>query len=129
MDVFKAFPSAIVANDWQLGQLTESTEVGKLWKSLGYKAVIVDEAGTGELNNTPTADGLRSDTLLYVKPADLPTLSVAELIASYYWYQSSADQYYRIVDAGIGKNQETGKIEHVEFMLRPAEFAGELDES
>lgn len=128
MDVFKAFPAAIISDDWKLGQLIENTEVGKLWKDLGFKSVIVDEVADGELNRSPSAEGITSDTLIYAKPEEMPTSNVAEFIASYYWYQESADQYYRIIEVGVGKNQDAGVVEHIEFRVRPTELAGEVED-
>lgn len=128
MDVFKAFPAAIISDDWKLGQLVENTEVGKLWKDLGFKSVIVDEVADGELDRSPSAEGITSDTLIYAKPEEMPTSNVAEFIASYYWYQESADQYYRIIEVGVGKNQEAGVVEHIEFRVRPTELAGEVED-
>lgn len=125
--VFDAFPNAIVKDDWKLGELVENTDTGKLWKDLGYKSVIVDEGGAGDLDAAPGADGLTSDTLIYAMPSELIGFNVGRYIASYYWYQKSADQYYRIIDVGVGKNQQNGVIEHIEFRVRPAEFAGEAD--
>lgn len=127
MDVFKAFPAAVISDDWKLGQLVENTEVGKLWKDLGFKSVIVDEVADGELNRSPSAEGIASDTLIYAKPEELPTSNVAEFIAIYYWYQVSADQFYRIIEVGVGKNQDAGVVEHIEFRVRPTELAGEYD--
>lgn len=128
MDVFKAFPAAIISDDWKLGQLVENTEVGKLWKDLGFKSVIVDEVADGELDRSPSAEGIASDTLIYAKPEEMPTSNVAEFIASYYWYQESADQYYRIIEVGVGKNQDAGVVEHIEFRVRPTELAGEVED-
>lgn len=128
MDVFKAFPAAIISDDWKLGQLVENTEVGKLWKDLGFKSVIADEVADGELNRSPSAEGIASDTLIYAKPEEMPTSNVAEFIASYYWYQKSADQYYRIIEVGVGKNQDAGVVEHIEFRVRPTELAGEVED-
>lgn len=128
MDVFKAFPAAIISDDWKLGQLVENTEVGKLWKDLGFKSVIVDEVADGELNRSPSAEGIASDTLIYAKPEEMPISNVAEFIASYYWYQESADQYYRIIEVGVGKNQDAGVVEHIEFRVRPTELAGEVED-
>lgn len=129
-DVFKAFSGAIISDDWKLGELVENTEVGKLYKDLGFKAVIVDEGAGGELNRSPNAEGISSDTLIYAKPSEMPTGNVAEFISSYYWYQVSAEQFYRIIEVGVGKNQDAGVVEHIEFRVRPTELAGEVaDES
>lgn len=32
-------------------------------------------------------------------------------------YNTQEDAYYEIVDAGLGKNQHTGKVEHVELKV------------
>lgn len=125
--VFEAFPNAIVSDDWKLGVLAENTEIGKQWSDLGFKSVIVDEASTSDIDTAPSAEGITSDTLLYAKPSEMTGLSVAKFVASYYWYQVSADQYYRIIEVGVGKNQDNGQIEHIEFRIKPTEFAGEFD--
>lgn len=123
--VFDVFPNAIVKDDWKLGQLIENTDVGKTYNDFGFKDVIVDEEASGELDVAPTAEGIETGTLLYARPEQMPSLNIAELIASFYWYQKSAGQFYRIIRVGIGKNQETGTIEHIEFDIKPTEFAGE----
>ena len=122
MDVFSAFPKAIITDDWSLGKITISTDVGKIYKDLGYMSVIVDEGAEGN-ENTPNADSLYTDTLIYAKPSELPTMNMAELVASYFWYQHSAKQYYRIIEAGVGKNQDEGAVEHIEFRVRPSDIA------
>ena len=125
--VFEAFPNAIISDDWKIGQIVESTEVGKLYKDLGYKSVIVSEVASGQLDNAPSAETIESDTLIYAMPSELNNLNIARYIAEYYWYQASSEQYYRIIEVGIGKNQENGVIEHLEFRIRPTEFAGADD--
>lgn len=125
--VFNAFPKAIISNDWKLGELIENTEVGKLWHDLGYKSVIVDEGDSGEINRSPNAEGITSDTLIYAMPSQIQCANVAKLISSYYWFQESTEQYYRIIEVGIGKNQQNGVIEHIEFRIRPTELAGEYN--
>lgn len=121
--VFEAFPRAIISDDWKLGLIEESTDVGKIFIDKGFVSVIVDEAATGILNNSPNADGVDSDTLLYAKPSELPGLNVSRYIASYYWYQVSSEQYYEIIEVGLGKNQDKGVVEHIEFRIRPTEVA------
>lgn len=125
--VFDAFPKAIITDDWKLGYLVENTEVGKLYTDLGFRSVIVTEQANGEINNAPSAEGLTSDTLIYAMPGQLNGLNISRYISDYYWYQKSTDQYYRIIEVGVGKNQENGVIEHIEFRVRPTEFAGEFD--
>lgn len=127
--VFDAFSKAIVADDWELGEIIENTEVGKIFSSKGFKQVIVDEADGGSLNNAPSADGLMSDTLIYAMPSEMPGLNVARYISSYYWHQKSSNQYFEIIEVGVGKNQARGIIEHIEFRIRPTDIAGVKDES
>lgn len=127
--VFEAFPKAIISDDWELGELVENTEVGKIFVSKGVKSVIVDEAAYGNLNTSPSAEALTSDTLIYAMPAEMPGLNIAKYISSYYWHQKSSDQYYQIAEVGVGKNQSRGVIEHIEFRVQPTEIAGVGDES
>lgn len=124
MDVFKAFPRAIITDDWSLGSITISTDVGKIYKDDGFKSVIVDEGAEGD-ENSPNANTLTTDTLIYAKPDEMPTTNHAELVASYFWHQQSTDQYYRILEVGVGKNQDEGIVEHIEFRVRPSEIAME----
>lgn len=127
--VFDAFPKAIISDDWELGEIQENTEVGKIFVSKGYKSVIVDESNTSLLNNSPNADAVDSDTLIYAKPSEMPGLNIARYISSYYWHQRSSDQYYEIREVGVGKNQSQAVIEHIEFRVRPTEISGVGDES
>lgn len=125
--VFEAFPNAIISNDWELGEIVENTEVGKIFSSKGLKQVIVDEGDLGNLNTSPSAESLTSDTLIYAMPSEMPGLNIAKYISSYYWHQKSSDQYFEIVEVGIGKNQEQGVIEHIEFRVQPTGIAGVSD--
>lgn len=124
MDVFKAFSKAIITDDWSLGSITISTDVGKIYKDDGFKSVIVDEGAEGD-ENSPNANTLTTDTLIYAKPDEMPTTNPAELVASYFWHQQSTGQYYRILEVGVGKNQDEGIVEHIEFRVRPSEIAME----
>lgn len=125
--VFDAFPNAIIADDWELCELVENTDIGKVALEGQKVRVIVDEVASGELNNSPSADSVDSDTLLYAMPADLPGFNVSKYIASYYWHQISSDQYYKIREVGLGKNQQKNIIEHVEFRIRPTEVNLDAD--
>ncbi len=127
--VFDSFPKAIIADDWELGELQENTEVGKIFVSKGLKSVIVDEADYGTLNNSPNADSLTSDTLIYAIPSEMPGLNIARYISSYLWHQKSTGQYFDIIEVGVGKNQSRGIIEHIEFRVRPTQIAEVGDES
>ena len=48
---------------------------------------------------------------------------VIPLVANYMLYNSATDTYFMIIDAGVGKNQHTGNIEHLELKVRPTEIA------
>lgn len=121
MDVFNAFPKAIVAGVWELGQIVHDTDVGDRFvlAIAGKTEVIVDEVADTNLNASPSAETIREDTLLYARPYQLPTLNAAKLATGYLWWNTKTDQFYEITEVGIGKNQETGAVEHVEFKLQP----------
>lgn len=121
MDVFSAFPNAVVSGAWQLGKLERSTETGISFNSLGAKDVVIDEISQGSAENSPRAASLDSELLIYAKPGQVPTVNTAALVADYLWYDSTNKQYYTIVEATVGKNQETGRIEHLEFRVRQTE--------
>lgn len=127
--VFEAFPKAIISDDWELGEVKNNTEVGKIFTSYGLKRVIIDEGALGSLNDSPSAENISSDTLIYAMPSEMPGLNIARYIASFYWHRISDGQYYEIIEVGVGKNQSRGVIEHIEFRLRPTEVAGVSDES
>lgn len=120
LTVFEAFPNAIERNIWQIGQMAYSTITGNDLDadSLTYIDVIVDEGNSSEPNASPNAANTYSDILLYIRPEQSPTLDTAELIASYVVKNTTTDKLYAIIDAGIGKNQDSGVIEHIELKLR-----------
>lgn len=126
MDVFSAFPNAIVSGVWQLGTIGQDTEVGIGFNKLADLDVIVDEIAIAELGMNPSPDELVSDTLLYVRPEQLPTLNASALVAGIMLYNSEQDLYYTIENAGVGKNQETGEIEHVELLIKPTETSANV---
>lgn len=120
LTVFQAFPNGIEHEIWQIGQMAYSTITGNDLDtdSLTYIDVIEDEANDSEPNNSPSYANTYSDTLLYVRPDQMPTIDTAELIASYAVKNTETDKLYAIIDAGIGKNQDNGVIEHIELRLR-----------
>lgn len=120
LTVFQAFPNGIEHEIWQIGQMAYSTITGNALDtdSLTYIDVIEDEANDSEPNNSPSYANAYSDTLLYVRPEQMPTIDTAELIASYAVKNTQTDKLYAIIDAGIGKNQDNGVIEHIELRLR-----------
>lgn len=116
--VFQAFPNAM--EEWYIGKAQYSTITGNRtadWQSID---VLVDEGNAQDQNRGDTAAIAESDTLLYAQPAQLPTLDTAELIAAY-MVKDEYGKTYTITDAGIGKNQQTGTIEHIELRLHQAE--------
>ena len=118
MDVFQAFPKAIVA--WYIGEVKYSSVRGNVGIiGTGQQLdVIEDIGGNTDPNQSPNSQGIASDRLLYVRPGQLPTLDPAALMEKY--GMSDINQHlYTIVDVGIGKNQETGIIEHVELKVKP----------
>lgn len=123
MNVFSAFPEAVTAGVWQICELVQNTEVGKTIGDMIDLDVIEDEVNNVYQNRTPDADYSKSDTLLYVKPTQLPTLKSAKLAAGYLCYNTDEETYYEIREVGIGKNQENGTVEHVELRIRATEVA------
>lgn len=120
LTVFQAFPNGIEHEIWQIGQMAYSTITGNALDSttLAFIDAIVDEANDSEPNASPNSANTYSDTLLYVRPEQMPTIDTAELIASYAVKNTQTDKLYAIIDAGIGKNQDNGVIEHIELRLR-----------
>lgn len=128
--IFDAFPSAIVHGVWQIGTCKHGSIVGNQFTSLRTIDVIVDEGYNADINSTP--EGLGSDMLIYVKPCQMPkevnelfmtSQVVIPLVANYMLYNSATDTYYMITDAGVGKNQHTGAIEHIELKVTQTEIA------
>ena len=116
MTVFDAFPSAI--ETWQIAVMIYSTITGNQttgdWQ---YISVIVDEGSSTEPNESQNYANAYSDLLIYCRPDELPTIETAELVANYA-IKDACGRLYAIIDAGIGKNQETGIVEHVEMKLK-----------
>lgn len=121
LSIFDAFSNAIVSNVWQLGTCHHGTVVGVEFELISDIDVVVDEGSSSQVTTMPEA--LNSDILIYAHPEQLPTLNTAQLVSGYMVYNTEEDQYYEIVDAGIGKNQHTGKIEHIELRLLRTEIA------
>lgn len=117
--VFDAFPNAI-ERDWQIGTMAYSTITGNELDADTLQSidVIIDEGSNSTPNNSPSYANLYSDTLLYVRPSQMPTTDTEALVAGYVVKNTTTGKIYAIIDAGIGKNQETGKIEHIELKIR-----------
>lgn len=115
LSIFEAFPNAIVSGVWQIGSCQHGTVVGNQFEKIIDIDVIVDEGNSSSVDTTPEA--LRSDLLIYAYPCQMPTLSTNALVSGYMLYNSDEDAYYEIIDAGIGKNQHTGLVEHIELKV------------
>lgn len=115
MDVFEAFPEAMVAWNWL--SIERGTEVGTVATVLRPVNVIETEADKSTLHNTPKADGIVADLMVYVRPEDLPEVTPSKLMANYA-LQNDVLEQYDIVNVGVGKNQDNGKIEHYELSLK-----------
>lgn len=118
MDVFSAFPNAIVSGRFQLGNYQRGSLIGNQFVKTADIDAIIDEGDTGDIGGAPNAEGLIADLILYVKPAQLPTVNPRELTAGYMIYDALYGDYFAIIDAGIGKNQDNGIVEHIELKLR-----------
>lgn len=118
--VFSAFSNAIVSGVWQIGKVQRGTEVGTTVSQKTNLDVIVDDANSANLSQSPSADGLKTQTLIYAKPEQLPTLDTAALCAGYILVKENS-QFYNITDCALAKNQHTGNLEHVEFLIEETE--------
>jgi len=114
MTVFEAFPNGLEA--WKIGTISYSTMTGNRIADMKTINVIVDEAQSERAGGTSTPEGITADTLIYCQPAELPTTSIPSLITDY-CVMDPDGRYYRITEAGRGKNQETGELEHIELKL------------
>lgn len=123
MDVFSAFPSAVVSGVYSIGEYQRGSVEGNQFINYGDLDVIIDEGDAGRIGIAPNAEALEADLLLYVKPSQLPTTNARALTAGYMIYDNERDDYFAIIDASIGKNQEIGELEHIELLLRQTEVA------
>lgn len=119
--IFDAFPNAIISGVWSIGTCQHGTLVGNQYTKVADIDVVIDEGSSSNINTAP--ETLDSDLLVYVMPEQMPTLRTNKLVSDYMLYDSSEDDYYMIVDAGVGKNQHTGVIEHLELKLVQTEIA------
>lgn len=117
--IFEAFPEAIISGVWQLGTCQHGTLIGNQFEKIADIDVIIDEGDNSNVNVTP--ETLGSDMLVYVPPEQLPTTRTNKLVSDYMLYDSEEDDYYLITDAGVGKNQHAGAIEHIELGLTHTE--------
>lgn len=116
MTVFDAFPNAI-EQGWQIAQVTYSSITGNTVTNGTAIDVIIDEGSSSDANQAPNAAGLYADTLVYTKPDQMPTTDTSALVAGYVLIDPN-ERTWEIIDAGQGKNQENGQIEHIELKIR-----------
>lgn len=113
--IFDAFPNAIISGVWEIGTCQHGTLVGNTYNKLADLNVIVDEGSSSSINTTP--ETLSSDYLIYAMPCQVLNIHTDELVSNYMLHNNQTGAYYEIVDAGIGKNQHTGNIEHLELRV------------
>lgn len=127
MDVFSAFPGAVVFGRFFIGEYQRGSLEGNQFVKVVDIDAIIDEGDTAEIGVAPNAEKLIANLILYVKPEQLPTLNPRELTAGYIIYDDEYGDYFAIIDAGIGKNQENGIIEHIELKLRQTDAMSVLE--
>ena len=116
MTVFDAFPNAI-EQGWQIAQVTYSSITGNTVTNGADIDVIIDEGSSSDANQAPNAAGLYADTLVYTKPSQMPTTDTSALVAGCVLIDPN-ERTWEIIDAGQGKNQDNGQIEHIELKIR-----------
>ena len=127
MDVFSAFPGAVVTGVYSIGSYQRGTVEGNQFVKVAGLDVIIDEGDASDIGMAPNAETLDADLLLYCKPEQLPTTNPRALASGYLIYDSGYDDYFAIINAGLGKNQETGTLEHVELLLRQTKVVGVIN--
>lgn len=115
--IFDAFPNAILRNEWEYGLRAHNSALGAVFEPIGYVDVILDAGVASELNTS--VQTIASDRLIYCRES-FPEKDINTIVASgmFRVNVNGKDRYYNVIDAGIGKNQESGKIEHYEFLVR-----------
>lgn len=121
--IFNAFPKAIITGVWQIGTCQHGTLIGNVFEKTADIDVVIDEGNNSSVDTD--IETIKSDMLIYCRPEQMPTLNTNTLVSGYMLYDSSEDNYYMIVDAGVGKNQHTGVIEHIELKVVQTEVTDE----
>lgn len=127
LSIFKAFSNAIIYGVWQIGTSQRGTVTGSVFTKVADLDVVLDEGAAVNLTSTPEVltSNRYSDLLVYVKPEQMPTIRANKLVSGYMLYDSSEGDYYEIIDVGVGKNQHTGLIEHLELRVVQTEVSDE----
>lgn len=117
MTVFDAFPNAII--QLKIAQVAYSSITGNDIDLENAETIdaIIDEGSSSDANQAPNAAGLYADTLIYTRPEQLPTTDTSALVSDYAIVDSRG-RTWEIIDAGAGKNQDNGQIEHIELKIR-----------
>ena len=127
LSIFKAFSNAIIYGVWQIGTSQRGTVTGSKFTKVADLDVVLDEGAAVNLTSTPEVltSNRNSDLLVYVKPEQMPTTRANKLVSWYMLYDSVEGDYYEIIDVGIGKNQHTGLVEHLELRVVQTEVSDE----
>lgn len=127
LSIFKAFANAIISGVWQIGTSQRGTVTGSKFTKVADLDVVLDEGASANISTTPEVltSNRNSDLLVYVKPEQMPTIRANKLVSGYMLYDSNEGDYYEIIDVGIGKNQHTGVIEHLELRVVQTEVSSE----
>ena len=125
--IFNAFPKAVITGVWQIGTCQHGTLIGNVFIKSADIDVIIDEGNNSSVDTD--IETIKSDMLIYCKPEQMPTINTNALVSGYMLYNSAEDAYYMIVDAGIGKNQHTGIVEHLELKVVQTEVTDGEDNS
>lgn len=123
LSIFDAFANAVIYGVWQIGTSKRGTVTGSQFNKLADLDVVIDEGASSQIDITP--EELKSTMLVYAKPEQMPTIRANQLVSGYMLYDSENDDYYEILDVGIGKNQHTGNVEHIELKVVQSEVSDE----
>lgn len=119
LSIFKAFDFAIISDVWQIGTCQHGSVIGNVFDKKADIDVIIDEENSSVITSNP--ETINAGLLVYARPEQMPTLNTNELVSNYMLYDSENGYYYTIINAGIGKNQHNGTIEHIELVLTQTE--------
>jgi hypothetical protein len=128
MDVFSAFSSAVVSGQYSIGMCQRGSLVGSVYSKSNDLDVIVDEGDLTNIGLAPNASVINSDILMYCRPEQMPTTNTRALVSDYMIYDQTNGDYFAIVNASIGKNQDTGVVEHIELLLQQTDAEATEDE-
>jgi hypothetical protein len=117
--VFEAFPNARESG-WTIWEVKRGTAVGFSLVDTGSNISPIISDADSVSNGSPNAEDLNADMLLYIEPSELPTL-IPNILLSNYYLKSPEGYWFAIESVGVGKNQHTGAIEHIELTVKQTE--------